>query len=175
MADLGSPALALRGLSLLAALDFPAVPGALFDRVLALVLDARCPDGRKPYPGPASPCNCDCRGVAVSMDEIDFGACFDGGARGAALVLGNERRGVSRTLVEAADGAFFLPMSGFTQSFNVGVACGMSLGAAVATGRFAEGTLDDDEQAELLGRWLLRDIKAAHGLLAQAGVVFEDF
>ena len=34
----------------------------------ALVLDARCPDGRKPYPGPASPCDCDCRGVGVSND-----------------------------------------------------------------------------------------------------------
>ena len=35
----------------------------------ALVLDARCPDGRRPYPGPASPCDCDCRGVAVSRDN----------------------------------------------------------------------------------------------------------
>ena len=51
----------------------------------------------------------------------------------------------------------------------------MSLGAAVATGRFPEGTLHEDEQAELLGRWLLRDIKAARGLLAQAGLSFEDF
>ena len=33
-----------------------------------LVFDSRCPDGRKPYPGPASPCDCDCRGVSVSSD-----------------------------------------------------------------------------------------------------------
>ena len=34
---------------------------------------------------------------------------------------------------------------------------------------------DSDEQAELLGRWLMRDIKAARGLLLQAGLEFEDF
>mgnify|MGYP000604143471 CR=1 FL=1 len=33
-----------------------------------VVLDARCPDGRGHYPGPAEPCNCDCRGVATSTD-----------------------------------------------------------------------------------------------------------
>ena len=52
------------------------------------------------------------------------GAESDGGdgtrRGGAALVFGNERRGVSQVLSEAADGAFYLPMSGFTQSFNVG-------------------------------------------------------
>ena len=66
-------------------------------------------------------------------------------------------------------------MSGFTQSFNVGVALGMSLMAAVSTGRFPTGTLSEDARAELLGRWLLRDIKASRGLLAQAGIGFDDF
>jgi len=115
-------------------------------------------------------------GAAVPIAELDFGACVgDGGGSGAALVFGNERRGVSSVMLDHADGAFYLPMSGFTQSFNVGVALGMSLGAAVASGHFPPGTLHEDEQAELLGRWLLRDIKAARGLLAQAGLEFEDF
>ena len=34
----------------------------------SIVLDSRCPDGRKPYPGPAAPCDCNCRGVSVSID-----------------------------------------------------------------------------------------------------------
>jgi len=114
-------------------------------------------------------------GVAVPIDELDWGSCFCDGRAGAALVFGNERRGVSRVLVDDADGAFYLPMSGFTQSFNVGVALAMSLHAAVRTGLFPVGTLGEDEQAELLGRWLLRDIKAARGLLQQAGLEFADF
>ena len=39
-----------------------------------------------------------------------------------ALVFGNERRGVSSVLLEAADATFYLPMAGFTQSFNISVA-----------------------------------------------------
>ena len=38
-----------------------------------------------------------------------------------ALVFGNERRGVSPGLLEAADASFYLPMAGFTQSFNISV------------------------------------------------------
>ena len=38
-----------------------------------------------------------------------------------ALVFGNERRGVSPALLAAADATFYLPMAGFTQSFNISV------------------------------------------------------
>ena len=34
-----------------------------------LILDSRCPDGRGYYPGPASPCDCNCRGVSMSIDN----------------------------------------------------------------------------------------------------------
>ena len=37
-----------------------------------------------------------------------------------ALAFGNERRGCSRQLVAEGDGTFYLPMSGFSQSFNIG-------------------------------------------------------
>jgi hypothetical protein len=81
--------------------------------------------------------------------------------RGVAVVFGNERRGVSRAFIERADHAFFLPMAGLTQSFNISVAAAMSLYALLATGHFPEGTLSDDERTELLGRWLLRDVRCA--------------
>ena len=35
--------------------------------------------------------------------------------------------------------------------------------------------MTEDERAEVLGRWLLRDLKAASSLLLQAGLEFEDF
>lgn len=61
-----------------------------------LVLDSRCPDGRKPYPGPAAPCNCDCRGVSVSNDggtswsQTTFDASVaDPDSQGAVLGLAN--------------------------------------------------------------------------------------
>ena len=67
------------------------LPGGL------LVLDARCPDGRKPYPGPAAPCDCDCRGVAVSSDggrswgetAFDGSVVPDPDCQGALIALAN--------------------------------------------------------------------------------------
>ena len=109
---------------------------------------------------------------AIPIHDIDFGAS-EGGV---ALVFGNERRGVSKAAVQHADGAFFLPMSGLTQSFNISVAVAMSLYAVIASGRFPEGSLSEAERLELLGRWLMRDIKAARPLLLrEAKIEFTDF
>jgi len=113
--------------------------------------------------------------AAKAIDELEFGQCFEDGGHGAVLCFGNERRGCSQRLIESACESFYLPMCGFTQSFNIGVALGMSLTAVLMSGHFAEGTLSDDERAELLGRWLLRDIKASRSLLEQAGLEFDDF
>ena len=109
---------------------------------------------------------------AVPIDTIDFSATMGG----AALVFGNERRGVSRAFIERADLPFYLPMSGLTQSFNISVAVAMALYHAIASGAFPEGSLPDGVRNELLGRWLLRDVKAARQVLAQrANLEFVDF
>ena len=107
---------------------------------------------------------------AAPIDQIHFEP-----GEGVALVLGNERRGVSRALVERSDGAFYLPMCGLTQSFNISVAAAVSLFAVLSSGAFPEGSLSEEEQVELLGKWLLRDVKAAKPLLRKAGIEFEDF
>lgn len=112
---------------------------------------------------------------AVPINELDFASGFAGGRRGVALVFGNERRGVSRMLLEASDACFYLPMSGFTQSFNIGVALAMSLSAALRSGAFPSGSMNETEQIELMGRWLLRDVKGARSYLSNAGVEFLDF
>ncbi len=66
-------------------------------------------------------------------------------------------------------------MGGFTQSFNISVACAMALYAAIASGAFAEGTLTEAERDKLLALWLLRDVKAARPILRQAGIELDDF
>ncbi len=47
--------------------------------------------------------------------EIDF-------SKPSALVLGNEKDGVSREMIEAADHRVIIPMEGFVQSYNISVA-----------------------------------------------------
>lgn len=113
--------------------------------------------------------------LLVPTEQIDFGAGLRDGHRGIALVFGNERRGVSQLLLEASDALFYLPMSGLTQSFNIGVALGMSLHAAIRSGAFPASGLPEDECIELMGRWLLRDVKGARTHLFHAGIEFADF
>jgi tRNA (guanosine-2'-O-)-methyltransferase len=47
--------------------------------------------------------------------EVDF-------SKPSALVLGNEKDGVSREMIEAADHRVVIPMEGFVQSYNISVA-----------------------------------------------------
>lgn len=62
---------------------------------------------------------------ATSLYDLRFDAKV-------ALVFGNERFGVSPELLSVSDGAFWLPMRGFTQSLNVSAAVASSLTHAVA-------------------------------------------
>lgn len=54
------------------------------------------------------------------LHEVDFSGK-------SALVLGNEKEGVSPEMVEAADETIIIPMSGFVQSFNISVAGALAL------------------------------------------------
>ncbi|MBV2167676.1 MAG: RNA methyltransferase [Bdellovibrio sp.] len=54
------------------------------------------------------------------LHEIDFSGKT-------ALVLGNEKDGVSREMIDAADERIIIPMTGFVQSFNISVAGALSL------------------------------------------------
>lgn len=54
------------------------------------------------------------------LHEIDF-------TGKTALVLGNEKDGVSAEMIEAADECIIIPMTGFVQSFNISVAGALSL------------------------------------------------
>lgn len=49
------------------------------------------------------------------MDQINWN-------KPTAIVLGNEKEGVSKELIERADERFVIPMVGFVQSFNISVA-----------------------------------------------------
>ena len=49
-----------------------------------------------------------------------------------AVVLGNEREGVSEEAKAMCDGGVYIPMSGFTESLNVSVASTVIIAHAVA-------------------------------------------
>lgn len=86
-----------------------------------------------------------------------------------ALLFGNELEGFTPEQVAAADGSFILPMEGFTQSFNVSVACALALQRLIfarESQAIPRGALADQEKAELRAAWYMHSVRAAEGILA---------
>lgn len=57
-------------------------------------------------------------GATQSIDKVDF-------SKPCAIVLGNEKDGVTQETLEASDESFMIPISGFVQSFNISVAASL--------------------------------------------------
>ncbi len=89
--------------------------------------------------------------------------------RPTALLLGNEHKGLSAATVAAADGAFFLPMTGFAQSYNVSVAAALG-GYELRRQRETAGVnlrLPEAEAVILIRSWLDRfaaELRQSRGL-----------
>lgn len=95
------------------------------------------------------------------IHEIDFSSPL-------ALVLGNEKDGVSKQMLEAADERVIIPMPGFVQSFNISVAGALCLYQIYQDrlrrlGRVADVT---PEQIEILkASYAMRTMDSAESIL----------
>jgi tRNA (guanosine-2'-O-)-methyltransferase len=92
----------------------------------------------------------------------------------AALVFGNEHDGLSPEAIAACDATFTIPMTGFTQSFNLSVSVAVSAHDAARRrrqGLGSPGDLDDQERARLRARWyaLSMDDRRARGIVERFG------
>ncbi len=86
------------------------------------------------------------------------------------VVFGNEHNGVSEEMRSAAEAMFFLPSVGLTQSFNVSVACAMTLYHLSNCGVIVPD-LTEDEKSVVLCRWLLRTVSQAEGVLRHRSIL----
>lgn len=84
-----------------------------------------------------------------------------------ALVFGTEREGLSETAMEQADGYVKIPMSGFSESFNISVSAAICLYDFTTRLRKSElnWQLDEEYQKELSLLWLKKTIKASDQLV----------
>ncbi|MDR2848503.1 MAG: RNA methyltransferase [Bacteroidales bacterium] len=84
-----------------------------------------------------------------------------------ALVFGNEHRGVSGELLEAADEHVLIPMYGFTQSLNISVSAGIAL--HYLTGELKKSginlSLSQAEKTVLMAQWLQQTVKKSELIL----------
>jgi tRNA (guanosine-2'-O-)-methyltransferase len=90
-----------------------------------------------------------------SLFEVDF-------SQKVALVFGNERFGVSDEVLALADGVFWIPMFGFTQSFNISAAASACISRAVAWRLERMGKIGDltaDETTELREKFFKLSVK----------------
>ena len=99
--------------------------------------------------------------AAKPLHEVDFTTPI-------ALVLGNEKSGISKEILEAADERVIIPMPGFVQSFNISVAGALCLyqiyqNRLQKLGKNADVT---DSQIEILkAHYALRTLDSAKDIL----------
>lgn len=97
---------------------------------------------------------------AHPIEEMDF-------SEPTAVIFGNEHAGVSDEALACADARVIVPMSGFTQSFNISVAAALTLYhiARDRRQRGLAGDLTDDERRILTAEYYLRSVRRAKELL----------
>lgn len=99
--------------------------------------------------------------AAKPLHEVDFSTPL-------ALVLGNEKDGVSKEMLEAADERVIIPMPGFVQSFNISVAGALCLYQIFQTRLHRLGKNEDvtPEQISILrASYALRTLDSAEDIL----------
>jgi len=85
------------------------------------------------------------------------------------IVMGREADGVSQTMINASHKQVYIPMVGFSESFNVSVATGLVLHQLFAISPDARGNLSHAVRQELISRWnrIISSIKSQSSAMAQ--------
>lgn len=88
-----------------------------------------------------------------------------------ALVFGTEHAGISRRIMDEADGFIRIPMCGFVESLNVSASAAIAL--YILTRRLRESRLPwrltEEERLPLLYDWLRESVRDSDGILARFG------
>ncbi len=94
----------------------------------------------------------------VDLDELDI-------SKGKiALVMGNEREGISDIVKDHADEFVKIPMVGFSESFNISVSTAICLNQITTQLRKSDldYNLTEDEKEELFADWCLKSTHIPH-------------
>jgi len=99
--------------------------------------------------------------ATIGIDDIDF-------TKPSAVILGNEKDGVSKEALELCDEKFIIPMYGFAQSFNISVAgalCFYHIHKYRREKMGKSGDLSDLEKAQFTLEYMCKSIKGAEQIL----------
>ncbi|MDP4210657.1 MAG: RNA methyltransferase [Bacteroidota bacterium] len=86
-----------------------------------------------------------------------------------AIVIGNEKKGISQDVIKAADEFLTIPMYGFTESYNLSVSTAIILHQVIGRLRASDVNwrLSVDEKNTLKQEWLQASIKKSELLVEQ--------
>lgn len=87
-----------------------------------------------------------------------------------AFVFGNENTGVSKEMKDAAELRWHIPMLGFVHSFNVSAAVAIVLAYLFKSKFIGQTNLTEEEQMELLLRYLIREAGYPKQFLERNGI-----
>ena len=90
-------------------------------------------------------------------------------AQKTAIVLGNERDGVTEDARNMADVHFYLPMKGFAESLNVSAFCACLMTLLSVEGCL-EPSMEQSQRQRLMLTWLARTVPRSPALLRHAGL-----
>lgn len=96
---------------------------------------------------------------AVNLTDVDYKSMDK-----ICVMFGNEERGLSWALRNVADVKVYIPMSGFSQSFNISVSCAIVLFHLREQGVMVPD-LDDETLSDLYLKWLLMSTKKSASLI----------
>lgn len=96
--------------------------------------------------------------AAKPLTSVDLSQPF-------ALVFGNEKDGISKEMIEAADERVILPMRGFVQSFNISVAAAVAFASITEVAGSHFQSLNSEEQKLLRAHYTLCTLENPVALL----------
>lgn len=88
-----------------------------------------------------------------------------------AIVFGTEADGITKEAGELADGFVHIPMSGFTESYNLSVSAAICL-TVLKAGLGTWPQLEKEEQVELRAQWYRSIVREADLILKSRGVEY---
>lgn len=104
---------------------------------------------------------------AVPLEQLDFKSMEK-----VCIMFGNEERGLSKALRSQAHHKVYIPMTGFSQSFNISVSCAIML-THMRHLELIEPDLTDEEITKMYKKWLLMSTKKAVTLLKRHDLLDE--
>lgn len=111
----------------------------------------------------------DLHSTSLALPDVDWTGITKQNELKVAIVMGNEKQGISEEARRLADHLIHIPMRGFTESLNLSVACAVICANLQAKGVLIPG-LSPSLKDRVLLTWLARSVRGSPAILRNEGI-----